>query len=265
VPPVPSCGMRRPFIGGNWKMNTDHASARSLAHAIDEGIADDLQADIVVFPPFPYLLTVAEVMAGSVVALGAQDLSSEANGARTGEVSAEMLRDVGASWVIVGHSERRHKVGESESLIADKLSMALGSGLRAVLCVGETREERDAGKAHDIIAAQLRSALASVDAAAMVDVVIAYEPVWAIGTGITAQPSDAGEAHREIRSALAGRYDARLASSVRVVYGGSLVPAAAKAIFSVDGVDGGLVGGASLKAPDFLALCSAATVGVAAS
>jgi len=258
-------GMRRPFIGGNWKMNTDHASARALAHAIAEGKAAEGAADVVVFPPFPYLLPVAEVLVGSSIALGAQDLSSEVNGARTGEVSAEMLRDVGASWVIVGHSERRHKIGESEALIADKLSMALGSGLRAVLCVGETREERDAGKAHDIIAGQLRSALAAIDAAAMDDVVIAYEPVWAIGTGISAQPADAGEAHREIRSALVARYDARLASSVRVVYGGSLVPATAKSIFSVDGVDGGLVGGASLKAHDFLALCAAATVGVAAS
>ncbi|MFM7480618.1 MAG: triose-phosphate isomerase [Planctomycetota bacterium] len=257
--------MRRPFIGGNWKMNTDHASARALAHAIAEGKAAEGAADVVVFPPFPYLLPVAEVLVGSSIALGAQDLSSEVNGARTGEVSAEMLRDVGASWVIVGHSERRHKIGESEALIADKLSMALGSGLRAVLCVGETREERDAGKAHDIIAGQLRSALAAIDAAAMDDVVIAYEPVWAIGTGISAQPADAGEAHREIRSALVARYDARLASSVRVVYGGSLVPATAKSIFSVDGVDGGLVGGASLKAHDFLALCAAATVGVAAS
>jgi triosephosphate isomerase len=257
--------MRRPFIGGNWKMNTDHASARALAHAIAAGAAAEWTADVVVFPPFPYLLPVAEAIGGSSIMLGAQDLSSEVNGARTGEVSAEMLRDVGASWVIVGHSERRHKIGENEALIADKLSMALGSGLRAVLCVGETREERDAGRAHEVISAQLRSALASVDAVAMDDVVIAYEPVWAIGTGITAQPADAGEAHREIRCALAARYDARLASSVRVVYGGSLVPAAAKSIFAVDGVDGGLVGGASLKAHDFLALCSAAMSGVAAS
>ncbi|MBM4008100.1 MAG: triose-phosphate isomerase [Planctomycetes bacterium] len=257
--------MRRPFIGGNWKMNTDHASARSLAHAVAAGTTAECAADVVIFPPFPYLLPAAEALVGSSVALGAQDVSSEVNGARTGEISAEMLRDVGASWVIVGHSERRHKLGESEALIADKISMALGSGLRAVLCVGETHQEREAGKAHDIIAAQLCSALAAIDAAAMDDVVIAYEPVWAIGTGITAQPADVGEAHHKIRSALAARYDARLASNVRVVYGGSLVPATAKSIFAVDGVDGGLVGGASLKAHDFLALCTAAMVGVAAS
>lgn len=246
-------------------MNTDHASATALARAVAEGWPSGAGADVVVFPPFPYLLPVGAALAGSAVALGAQDLSSEVNGARTGEVSAEMLLDAGVRWVLVGHSERRHKIGEGEALIADKLSMALGSGLGAVLCVGETEQQRAAGKAHEVISSQVCSALATIDAASMEEVVIAYEPVWAIGTGKNATPTDAGEAHREIRSALAARYDARLASGVRVVYGGSLVPAVAKAIFAVDGVDGGLVGGASLKAPDFLALCSAATVGVAAS
>jgi len=191
-------------------MNTDHVSARSLAHAIAEGTGADWAADVVVFPPFPYLLPVAEAIAGSPVALGAQDLSGEVNGARTGEVSAEMLRDVGASWVIVGHSERRHTIGESEALIADKLSMALGSGLRAVLCVGETRAERDAGKAHDIIAAQLRSALAAIDAAAMDDVVIAYEPVWRLARA--SRHNQPMRARRTARSVLRLRHAMMLGS-----------------------------------------------------
>jgi triosephosphate isomerase len=249
-----------PFVGGNWKMNLDGASAAALAEQVVAGCGDASRAaEIVVFPPYPYLERVARVIGGSTVALGGQDLSSEANGARTGEVSAEMLLDVGASWVIVGHSERRQKLGESDAVVADKLSMALESGLKCVLCCGETLEERKARREAEVVARQVAAALGGVSASQMERIVIAYEPIWAIGTGVVATPEDAEAAHRAVRATLASRYDSRLARESRVVYGGSLAPGNAKALFARPGVDGGLVGGASLKAPDFLAICSAAS------
>ncbi|MBU3727745.1 MAG: triose-phosphate isomerase [Phycisphaerales bacterium] len=249
---------RRPFVGGNWKMNGDLAGGVELAETVSAGSREAVMAiDMVVFPAFPYLQSVGRALGHSGVALGAQDLSAEANGAFTGEVSAEMLLDLGVQWVLVGHSERRHVIGEREELVADKLRMALDSGLRAVLCVGETRAERLAGDAHEVVARQLRSALSSVDREEWDRLVIAYEPVWAIGTGVSATPADAREAHREIRSTLASLYDAELSETARVVYGGSLSPGNVTTIVAEPGVDGGLVGGASLRADDFLAIASA--------
>lgn len=246
-------------------MNTDLASSAALAHALTapQGDADE-SIDVVVFPPFPYLQSVGALLSASTIALGAQDLSSEANGARTGEVSAEMLRDLGVRWVLVGHSERRHRLGESDALVAEKLAMALESGLSVVLCVGETLAQREAGEAHAVVAKQLGSAFHRLSAESVGEIVIAYEPVWAIGTGVAATAGDAREAHHEIRSFLTSRYDSELASGVRIVYGGSLVPGNAKTIFAEPGVDGGLVGGASLKAGDFLSIRSAAAIGIAA-
>jgi triosephosphate isomerase len=249
---------RRPFVGGNWKMNGDLAGGVELAESISAGSREVVMTiDMVVFPAFPYIQSVGRALGHSGVALGAQDLSAEANGAFTGEVSAEMLLDLGVQWVLVGHSERRHLIGESEALIADKLRMALDSGLRTVLCVGETGAERAAGDAHAVVARQLRSALESVEGEEWARIVVAYEPVWAIGTGVSATPGDAREAHQEIRSTLRSLYDAELSETVRVVYGGSLSPGNVTSIVSEPGVDGGLVGGASLRADDFLAIASA--------
>ncbi len=246
-------------------MNGDQATARDLAAALSRGAASVVGgSDIVVFPPFPYLSQVRCDLGESGIMLGAQDLSSEANGALTGEVSAEMLLDIGATWVLVGHSERRQKISESDALVADKLIMALESGLKAVLCVGETLDERRAGREAEVVARQVASALKSIAPAQMEQVVVAYEPIWAIGTGVVATPSDAAGAHAAIREALVSRYDSGLARETRIVYGGSLAPGNAKALFAEPGVDGGLVGGASLKAADFLAICSAALIGVGA-
>ena len=238
-----------------------HDLASSLARAASS-VGDGVE--IVVFPPYPYLDLVRAALGESGIALGAQDLSSEPNGALTGEVSAEMLLDIGATWVLVGHSERRQKLGESDGLVADKLVMALESGLHVVLCVGETLEERNAGRESAIVERQIGAALANIPPTHLERMVIAYEPIWAIGTGVVATPKDAAGAHAAIREALASRYDSALARETRIVYGGSLAPGNAKALFAESGVDGGLVGGASLKASDFLAICSAAMIGVGA-
>ncbi len=246
-------------------MNTDLASATALAQGIAAQWKEPTDAvEVVVFAPFPYLQSVGQAIEGSSLRLGAQDLSSEANGAFTGEVSAEMLVDLGVTWVLVGHSERRHALGESESLVAEKLMMAIESGLSVVLCVGETTQQRGAGQAHEVVAHQLRSASSALAPEAWDRIVVAYEPIWAIGTGVAATAQDAAEAHREIRSFMSSRYDSELASKVRIVYGGSLGPGNAKTIFAASGVDGGLVGGASLKTADFLAICESALFGIAA-
>lgn len=239
-------------------MNGDLAGGVELAEEIASGARDAVMAmDIVVFPAFPYLQSVGRALGHSSIGLGAQDVSAEANGAYTGEVSAEMLLDLGVQWVIVGHSERRHVIGEPEPLVADKCRMALDSGLKVVLCVGETAKERAAGEAHAVVSRQLRSALGGVGRDEIARMVIAYEPVWAIGTGVSAAPGDAREAHREIRNTLCSLYDSGLSEAVRVVYGGSLSPGNAASIAAEQGVDGGLVGGASLRSGDFLAIAAA--------
>jgi len=251
--------MRRPFVGGNWKMNTGLESAPALAAATVIDVGDAAKAcDVVVFPPACFLLPARAALGDAAVALGAQDLSGEANGAHTGDISAEMLKELGVSWVIIGHSERRRDHGESDRLVGDKLGMALESGLRAVLCLGETLDERKAGQAHQVTARQLRAGCASIREEQMHDVVIAYEPVWAIGTGVSASPQDAAEAHRMIRRELGILYSPELAQAVRIVYGGSLNAANAAAILADPGIDGGLIGGASLKAGDFAQVVRAA-------
>jgi triosephosphate isomerase len=244
--------MRRPFVGGNWKMNTGVESGPALAAATVAEVGDAVRwCDVVVFPPSCFLLPARSALDDASVALGAQDVSSEANGAHTGDISAEMLKDIGVKWVIIGHSERRRNHGESDQVVAEKLQMALESGLRVVLCLGETLDERKAGQAHQVTARQLRAACASIRAEQMHDLVIAYEPVWAIGTGVSATPNDAAEAHRMIRRELGILYSPELAQTVRIVYGGSLNAANAAAILADPGIDGGLIGGASLKAGDF--------------
>lgn len=249
--------MRKPFIAGNWKMNTNGAEAVALAAAVAKGAAG-IAADIAVCPPFVYLKSVADAVNGSPVAVGAQDVYFEANGAFTGEISTAMLKDTGCKLVIAGHSERRHVLGESDELINKKLKAALAAGLDGILCVGETLAERDGGRTMQIVERHVRQGLAHVSADEMKRVTIAYEPVWAIGTGRNATPAQAQEVHLAIRKLLAEIYDSKIADSTRIQYGGSVKPENAAEILAQPDVDGALVGGASLKAEPFLAIARAA-------
>ena len=249
---------RTPFVGGNWKMNLDLARSTALASESGGVAAACGTVDVAIFPPFPYLAKVVEVLRGSPIRLGGQDCSSEKSGAFTGQVSAGMLVDVGCSAVLIGHSERRHGLGETDAVLAHKLGRALEAGLLPIVCVGETLEERESGRAHDVIRTQLRGTLAG-QSPSPGSLVIAYEPVWAIGTGRTATPDDAEEAHRTVRQTLADLYDVRFSESVRVIYGGSVNAKSAAELFAREEIDGGLVGGASLLAEDFAVIVAAAS------
>ena len=252
---------RRPFVGGNWKMNLDRAQATALALATGEAAAAARgRVDCVVFPAFVHIASALEAVRQGVdwPQIGAQDCSAEQSGAFTGQVSAAMLKDAGCASVLIGHSERRHGLGESDSTLCRKLARALEHGLVPVLCVGETLAEREAGRAHQIIESQLRGALDGHTEASVAQLVVAYEPVWAIGTGRTATPDDAAEAHRTVRRTLGDLYSARFAEQVRVIYGGSVNAKNAAELFAREDIDGGLVGGASLIASDFAAILAAA-------
>ena len=249
---------RKPFVGGNWKMNLLSAEAAALARAV--ALTDDREAravDIALFPAFPYLGTVRPALP-SAIQLGAQDCSAERQGAFTGQVSAGMLRDIGCTSVLIGHSERRHGLGEGDMLLSRKLARALECSLTPVLCVGETLAEREAGRANAVIESQLRGSLADHAETALQTLVIAYEPVWAIGTGRTATPEDAAAAHRAVRQTLSDMYSARFAEQTRVIYGGSVNSKNAADLFAREEIDGGLVGGASLVVADFAAIIAAA-------
>mgnify|MGYP006276450651 CR=1 FL=1 len=247
---------RTPTVGGNWKMHTDRASAAELAQQV-AGL-DSAGVEVAVYVPSPYLLTAREALAGSGVVLGAQDVYHEPEGAFTGEVSTTMLADCGVGSVLVGHSERRHVIGEDDALVNKKARAALGAGLGVVLCVGETLEQREAGETDAINARQVRAGLAGVDADGVARVTIAYEPVWAIGTGRTATPDDAQAAHERLRSLLGELYGRDVAHATRIQYGGSVKPANAAELFAMPDIDGGLIGGASLKADQFAAIIRAA-------
>jgi triosephosphate isomerase len=247
--------MRRKLVAGNWKMHTTRASAAELVGAIVA--AKIVHADVAVFPPYVYLGELIEAHRGTPLAFGAQDVSEHAQGAYTGEVAAAMLRDIGATHTLVGHSERRQYHAESNERVAAKFAQAQAVGLVPVLCVGETLEQRDAGATESIIAAQLDAVIERSGIAALATAVLAYEPVWAIGTGRTATPDQAQAVHAFIRGKLAAS-DATIASSLRILYGGSVKPANAAELFGQADVDGGLIGGASLVAGDFLAICAAA-------
>lgn len=249
---------RRPIVGGNWKMNTVLSSAVILAEDLVRQLGDRVDLEVVLFPPFPNLEAVNRVVEGSTVQLGAQDLFWEDMGAYTGEVSAPMLVDVGCNWVIVGHSERRRLLGESSEIVNRKLHAALRHDLEVILAVGETREERHGGHTQQVCNDQLCQSLAGVRAEDMDRVVIAYEPVWAIGTGETATPDQAREAHEFCRSVLERLYGEKVAGATRIQYGGSVTAQNAAELLSQPGVDGALVGGASLKANDFAAIVEAA-------
>jgi triosephosphate isomerase len=243
----------RPLIAGNWKMHGTLREATALAEAVRAGAAaEPVAADLLVCPPFPYLHVLAMSMLGQGVAVGAQDCYAAAKGAHTGDVSAAMLRDVGASHVILGHSERRTDHGETDAAVRAKAVAAAGVGLVPIVCVGETEAERLGGQAEAVVSRQLAQSLPDGFAG-----VIAYEPVWAIGTGRTPTEADIAAIHGTIRTALAARFG-EAGARTRILYGGSMKPGNAKAILALPNVDGGLVGGASLVAADFLAIAKAA-------
>lgn len=246
---------RSKFIAGNWKMFTSAASGAALARAISKGITDD-RIRVAVCPPFPYLASIAEVLRGSKVELGAQNCYPAVEGAYTGEVSPTMLRDVGCRYVIVGHSERRHGLGESDEFINKKLHTAIEAGLDVILCIGETLTDRESGKTFDVLSSQVSAGLKGCAVELVDRLTIAYEPVWAIGTGRTATPAQAQEAHRFIRDEVAKVWG-EAADQLLIQYGGSAKPENVKELLSQADVDGALVGGASLKPEQFLAILAA--------
>jgi len=250
--------MRGKFVAGNWKMYTTAATARQLAAAVAHGLGDEERVAVAVCPPFPYLAVVAEVIRGSRVALGGQNLYPEKEGAYTGEVSPAMLLDVGCRYVILGHSERRHILGERDEFVNRKVKAALAAGLQVILCVGEKLDQRDAGQTNKVLDTQLTAGLAGIAADAVKNMVIAYEPVWAIGTGRNATPEQAQEAHVFIRGRVEQLFGSAAAASLLIQYGGSVKPDNAAALMHQPDVDGALVGGASLEADQFLAIVRAA-------
>ena len=252
--------MRKPFVAGNWKENTDSRSSVELARAVATGSAGlaKEKVTVAVLPPFVYLQSIVQAIRSSGVAVGAQDVYFEPKGAFTGEISPAMLKDIGCNYVLCGHSERRHVLGESDELVSKKVTAALGGGLLPILCVGELLEERDGGRTEQVVARHLKTGLAGLSADKMSAVTIAYEPVWAIGTGRTATPQQAQEVHAFIRNLLGEMYDAKLARETRILYGGSAKADNAKELMAQEDVDGLLVGGASLKADEFVRIIQAA-------
>lgn len=246
--------MRKPFIAGNWKMNMDSVSAVDLAAGLVSELEGLDTVDVAVCPPFVYLQSVAKALSASNVALGAQNVYLEPKGAFTGEVSCDMLKDVCCTYVILGHSERRHVMGETDELINQKVSAAINSGLLPIFCVGELLEEREAGTTSEVVANQVKKGLAGICAERVQAVTVAYEPVWAIGTGLTATPEQAQEVHAMIRGLLTEMYGEEVAQSLRIQYGGSAKPGNTAELMSQPDVDGLLVGGASLKVADFSAM-----------
>lgn len=249
---------RKPIVAGNWKMNKTVAEAIDLATAIKRDLAGCKDVDIVLCPPFTALKAVSDVITGTHIDLGAQNMHWEKSGAYTGEISAEMLREVYCHYVILGHSERRAYFGETDQIVNRKTKAALDSNLTPIVCVGETLEERESGKTNDVVGTQVRGSLAGLSPRQLVDSVIAYEPVWAIGTGKTASPAQAQEVHAFIRGVLADMADQAVAQSVRIQYGGSVKPGNAKELFSLPDIDGGLIGGAALEARSFIDIVQAA-------
>jgi len=243
--------MRKPFIAGNWKMNMTCKSSESLASGLAEQLKSVETVDSAVCVPFVYLPAVAKALGSSKIALGAQDVYFEGNGAFTGEISCEMLKDMCCTYAIIGHSERRHVIGETDELINKKVIATIASGLKPIFCVGELLEEREAEKTTDVVVGQIKKGLGGVSAEQVLTVTVAYEPVWAIGTGKTATSEQAQEVHAMIRGLLAEMYDEATAEQIRIQYGGSAKPSNTAELMANPDVDGLLVGGASLKVDDF--------------
>ncbi len=250
--------MRKPFAAGNWKMNTNSKTSVELARRLADGAGDTAghSVTVAVCPPFVYLQAVAKALHGSSIVVGAQDVYFEQDGAYTGEISVSMLKDIGCIYCLCGHSERRHVIGETDELINKKVVAAINGGLLPILCVGELLEERKAGKTNEVVTRHIEKGLAGLSAEKVEAVTIAYEPVWAIGTGLTATPAQAQEVHIFIRNLLAKMYNKKIASEMRILYGGSVKPSNTAELMAQPDVDGVLVGGASLKAEDFLAIIS---------
>jgi triosephosphate isomerase len=252
--------MRKPFVAGNWKMNTNSSSSVDLAKNIVSGANGmaDTKATVAVFPPFVYLQSVIQAVGASSVSVGAQDVYFEPDGAFTGEISTSMLKDIGCTYCLCGHSERRHVIGETDELINKKLTAAISGGLLPILCVGELLAEREASKTNDVVSRQLKDGMVGLSDEKLSAVTIAYEPVWAIGTGLTATPQQAQEVHAFIRKLLTDMYNDKLAQEIRIQYGGSVKPNNAAELMAQQDIDGLLVGGASLKADSFLEIIKGA-------
>ena len=250
--------MRKKIIAGNWKMNKTVSEAQNLAAAIKRDLDSEAKVDVVLCPPFTAISAVSQAVSGTQIAVGAQNMHYEPSGAYTGEISAEMLREQYCRYVILGHSERRQFFGETDASVNKKTVAALAAGLKPIVCVGETLEEREADRIEDVIRTQINGGLAGLSEADMKNVVIAYEPVWAIGTGKTASPEQAQEVHAFIRSLLVGLSSQATADTVRIQYGGSMKPNNAAELLSNPDIDGGLIGGAALDAPSFIGIVKAA-------
>ncbi len=248
--------MRNKLVVGNWKMHGSLTANQALLTSIRQAAVDGLKSACAVCVPFPYLAQVQSALAGSAIGWGAQTVSEYAQGAYTGEISAAMLNDFGCRYVIVGHSERRALYGETDAQVAAKFAAALQAGLMPILCVGETLAERESGVTSEVVTRQLDAVIAHVGVAALASSVLAYEPVWAIGTGKTATPQQAQDVHALIRARVAAG-DAAVAQGLQVLYGGSVKPGNAPELFAMADIDGGLIGGAALVAEDFLAICAA--------
>lgn len=249
--------MRQPLIAGNWKMNGSRSSNKALLEGIKAGIGEVKSAEVAVCAPYVYLADVEQELAGTPIVWGAQNLSTEEKGAFTGEIAASMLLDFKCKYVIVGHSERRSLYGEDDDIVTKKYAMAHNAGLKPILCVGETLEEREQGITEEVIARQINAVMNTLGASVLGEGVIAYEPVWAIGTGITATPQQAQDLHAFIRKLIAHQ-DPGVAELIRIQYGGSMNAANADELLAMHDIDGGLIGGASLKSEDFLTICRAA-------
>jgi len=252
--------MRKPFVAGNWKMNADSHSSVQLVKDI-AGQCQDVcgqKVNVAVIPPFVYIPAVVKVLDTAGIAVGAQDVYYESSGAFTGEISAAMLKDVGCIYALCGHSERRHVIGETDELINKKVIAAITGGLLPILCVGELLEQRQAEQTSQVVTEQIKRGLASLSTEKVSAVTIAYEPVWAIGTGLTATPQQAQQVHALIRGLLGEMYNNELADEIRILYGGSVKPDNSAELMAQDDIDGLLVGGASLKADAFLAIIKSA-------
>jgi len=246
--------MRRPLVAANWKMNGTRASARALTHAVLEGLQGERRIDVAICPPVVLLDLVGALLADGNLILGAQNVARETAGAYTGEITAEMLLEAGCNLVLVGHSERRQYYAETDAIVADKTARALEAGLTPVICLGETLDEREGGATESVVARQLQAVIDKCGVGAMAGGVLAYEPVWAIGTGRTATPREANDVHAFLRQRVAGS-DPQVAAGLRILYGGSVKSANASELFAMPDIDGGLIGGASLVADEFIEIC----------
>ena len=250
--------MRKKIVAGNWKMNKNLQEGIELAKELNEALtADKPNCDVVICTPFIHLASVAALLNKDVIGLGAENCADKAKGAYTGEVSAEMVKSTGADYVILGHSERRSYYAETAEILKEKVNLALENGLKVIFCIGEVLEEREAGIQNSVVEKQLAGSLFELTAEQMGNIILAYEPVWAIGTGKTATADQAQEMHAFIRATIAGKFGEKVAEDTSILYGGSCKPSNAKELFAKPDVDGGLIGGAALKAEDFKGIIDA--------